>query len=192
MASLSSNWIKHADVDGDGEEELVVVISNACMVFKVKTDDEYELFWYKRFYASWSYVSLKVCDINSDGRAELLFGRTKRINNASDDYTEIYTFDPLSDVQKLTEIPKGLEFVTGFPNPANTTISMEFSLNEHANVSTYLLAENGKIIETRQLGRLSTGTFLNTITTRHLKSGVYFYQIITEQNSVSTKFLVIH
>ncbi len=192
VASLAANWIKSADVDGDGKDELIVVIANACIVFKVKANDEYEVFWYKRFYASWSYISMRVLDIDMDGKVEILIGRRKWITNASDDYTELYSFDPLSDVEQINHQPSQLFLDNNFPNPANSSTTIQFGIPKFGSLSFHIYTLEGKLIKEKYIEGIDAGIHNLTLDTSDLPTGLYLYRMQTQDSFIVKKMFILH
>jgi hypothetical protein len=76
------------------------------------------------------------------------------------------------------------------PNPAKATTSIPFSLLNGAEVSFVMTDMTGKIVQTRDLGTLSSGDHSIDLSTSDLAGGVYYYSVIVDGEKATKKLSV--
>jgi hypothetical protein len=92
-------------------------------------------------------------------------------------------------VSGVNEAQKNGTISNAFPNPANSTISVKYDINEYA--------QNGRIILYDMLGKkvkevaLADKEGTAKINVSDLNQGVYFYTFFVDDKAISTKKLVI-
>ena len=91
----------------------------------------------------------------------------------------------LGDVVADTKVQMNL-----YPNPANNSTVLNYSLNASSNVMMNIYDINGRLISSLDKGRQSSGTHTQVIDVRSMDKGVYMIQIITN-NAVSTAKLIV-
>jgi len=74
-----------------------------------------------------------------------------------------------------------------YPNPASTTLNVDFKSYEGQEITVQLVSMEGQLLESYQL--LSN---LNSIDVRHLSSGIYFVRISREGQMLASEKLVIN
>jgi len=74
-----------------------------------------------------------------------------------------------------------------YPNPASTTLNVDFKSYEGQEITVQLVSMEGQLLESYQL--LSN---LNSIDVRHLSSGIYFVRISREGQVLASEKLLIH
>lgn len=78
-----------------------------------------------------------------------------------------------------------------YPNPFNSTTSIKYRLTESANIKLKLYDILGNEIKTLDDGWRTSGEYTVEISTDKLTTGVYFYQLISDKNIVTKKFLLL-
>jgi hypothetical protein len=91
----------------------------------------------------------------------------------------------LGDVVADTKVQMNL-----YPNPANNSTVLNYSLNASSNVMMNIYDINGRLISSLDKGRQSSGAHTQVIDVRSMDKGVYMIQIITN-NAVSTAKLIV-
>lgn len=75
-----------------------------------------------------------------------------------------------------------------YPNPANDVATVNFQLNEVANVSIEVVDYTGKVISTENLGSVSNGA--HTVNTSNVAEGIYFVNLVVNGNVTTNKLVV--
>ena len=95
-----------------------------------------------------------------------------------------YIIDKFADV---AENSSSINKIQAYPNPANQFANIVYDLNENSEMVIYNIL--GEKIESYQMNR---GAGIVKINTANFKSGTYIYQIISESNIKSTKYLIVN
>lgn len=104
--------------------------------------------------------------------------------------TEFNILDYCSDGGvRLIDAIGNLELKQNYPNPANETTTIEFSILEEGNHSLYLQDLNGIVVLDVFEDYLRPGSYINTINTKQLSSGLYNLVLKTP---TQTKNILIH
>lgn len=86
---------------------------------------------------------------------------------------------------------KGLtSSLNAYPNPANTNVNVNFSINESANVEMTVISVTGDVVYNNNFGSIAAGKYSKNINVSELANGIYFYTLNVNGN-VTTKKLVI-
>lgn len=96
-------------------------------------------------------------------------------------------FDVSLGVDDSKELSTSLN---AFPNPANTNVNVNFSVNESANVDMSVISVTGDVVYNNNFGTIAAGKYSENINVSELANGVYFYTL-TVNGNVTTKKLVI-
>jgi len=87
--------------------------------------------------------------------------------------------------------PKNFELYQNFPNPFNPTTTIEYELAETSKVNIVLYDIIGKKVATLKNEKQSPGKYKVDWNAKNFSSGIYYYQLITDQGYVKTKKLVV-
>ncbi len=80
-----------------------------------------------------------------------------------------------------------------YPNPANNTVNMPFSLAADANVNVSIMNTVGQVISSQSFGRVTAGVKKTaTFSISGLANGVYFYCIDVDGVRTTNRFVVSH
>jgi hypothetical protein len=90
----------------------------------------------------------------------------------------------LNDAKELTSS------LNAYPNPANTNVNVNFSINESANVEMTVISVTGDVVYNNNFGSIAAGKYSKNINVSELANGIYFYTLNVNGN-VTTKKLVI-
>ncbi len=95
---------------------------------------------------------------------------------------------PVTSVDKV--IPEDYKLEQNYPNPFNPTTVIRYQLSATANTKLTIYDSLGK--EVRQLvnGLQTPGSYSYNFTANDLASGIYYYQLVTE-NFTDTKKMVL-
>lgn len=89
----------------------------------------------------------------------------------------------------LNELSENITVAEVSPNPTNNNSILNFTARSNENVSIQVVDVAGKVMQTEDLGNISTGGHSVNILSNDFKSGVYFVNIVSN-NGVVTKKLI--
>ena len=95
------------------------------------------------------------------------------------------------DFVELEEIEKTIQEVNLFPNPTNNILNVAFELTNNSDVKMMVMSLTGQVVEMRDL-KLEEGTQQLKIDANRFDSGVYFIHLITNDERISKKFIVVN
>ncbi|NNF33312.1 MAG: T9SS type A sorting domain-containing protein [Saprospiraceae bacterium] len=121
-----------------------------------------------------------VIDVNGDGVADIIGLNT--VNNA----IQIWG---LSNSTSVDEIESKLQSLSNFPNPFNSTTTIEYQLDEAGAVSVELRDAAGSLKSQTYLGSKPVGIHREEINMHAFQGGVYYYSIIVD-GIVSTQKMI--
>ncbi len=91
-------------------------------------------------------------------------------------------------IDKVTK--GGLSLFAAYPNPANSTININFSLDKSSKVDIEVYDITGKIVKTISNNNLVEGTNSIGVDVSTLEAGSYLYSINANGNKMFSKFMV--
>lgn len=112
----------------------------------------------------------------------------------TEDISEAVTDIDVSDMAETVDAaarqaaPTTIGDVNIFPNPANQYINVEYTNIESAEVQLFIMDINGRIIQ-HQILNNALGQQRIQLDVNDLSSGFYFIQLVTEDTTVSKKFV---
>lgn len=92
-------------------------------------------------------------------------------------------------IDNINLIERGSQKV--FPNPANESANLIYSLTEATNITVRVYTTTGVLVDTYNPGIQNTGLNQLTINTTNLSQGMYIYSIATEKGVRNGNFSVI-
>jgi hypothetical protein len=111
---------------------------------------------------------------------------------AADAFRVIYR-GPLSSIaDEIT--PKYFTLYQNYPNPFNAQTTIRFDLKEASKVRLRIFNSVGELVETLVDQELGSGThevIFDTNSKRHLASGTYYYNLLTEKSSQTKGMILI-
>lgn len=78
-----------------------------------------------------------------------------------------------------------------YPNPFHPTTTIKFRLLEDSNVQLRIYDITGRLVQTLLDENLSSGTHEQTFDANGLASGIYFYQLVTDEHTAAKKMTLI-
>jgi hypothetical protein len=102
-------------------------------------------------------------------------------------------YDSISTVSVMnisTEVPNKYNLMQNYPNPFNPITNVKFSIINSGNVKLVVYDIQGREVQTLLNERLQPGTYEVPFDGSNLTSGVYFYQLISD-NYIETKRMVM-
>lgn len=100
------------------------------------------------------------------------------------------SFDPLTDLEELSDVPNVYFLQQNYPNPFNPTTSIQFSIKQSAVTSLVLYDILGQKVKTLFEKDLKAGIHNYSLDASDLSSGLYLYQI-QSGNFIATKKLML-
>lgn len=112
------------------------------------------------------------------------------------EWSEVWTFTTSKEQEVVTSVDPGEQPVqTGisqnYPNPFNPSTNIEFSLEEIQNVSLKVYDMAGRQVAVLVDGMRQAGRHSSTFKADHLASGVYFYRLVTDNQSFTKKMTLL-
>jgi hypothetical protein len=91
----------------------------------------------------------------------------------------------------IEEMPTALSNVSdNYPNPFSTYSTIDFVLNNRANVSLMVTDMSGRMVQNQYLGMLSAGSHKATLSADNLADGIYFYTLTINGENITRKMVV--
>jgi hypothetical protein len=125
-----------------------------------------------------------------DGDKLILAGYTNRINT-EDDAVVIKYSGPIGIINYSNEIPNGFELSQNYPNPFNPNTVFKFKVPYESNVRLVVYDVNGKNIETLVEENFKAGVYEYQWVGTKYSSGVYFYNLSTDNYSETKKMILL-
>ena len=67
--------------------------------------------------------------------------------------------------------------ISAFPNPANSTLNINYALNKNSNMEISLFDVNGMLVNEQKIGNQKAGIYTYELDVRSLSKGVYYYNL---------------
>lgn len=93
--------------------------------------------------------------------------------------------------QNGTEVPEGFDLKQNYPNPFNPSTKIEFDINQTGFVLLKVYDLRGRELKTLVSKELKAGSYSYSFNGGNLSSGVYFYSLISSNNRVDKKMMLI-
>jgi len=180
------------DIDGDGEEEIVMSADYFFLVLKFTgspNNQNYNIWYFNlRQFGTGETWTVKAYDINYDGKKELFFDTYTRRDSMGQNYfksiNRIFKPNFVVNVNEQTEnTPYKFYLYSNYPNPFNPSTNIKFALNEFSNVSIKIYNILGKEVKLLLNENLPTGEHTVQWNGKddkgnYLPGGVYFIQMV--------------
>lgn len=93
----------------------------------------------------------------------------------------------------IANVSGNVNIGVAYPNPANNTVSIPFTLATDANVNVSIMNTAGQVISSQSLGKVASGSLkTTTFSTAGLANGMYFYSIDVDGVRNTGRFAVTH
>lgn len=100
-----------------------------------------------------------------------------------------YTVTSLTNKNSKNETPHYI-LKQNYPNPFNSLTKIEYVLSEPCNVKMNIYDSAGRLVKTIGNNYKSSGNYHLLFDGKELSSGIYFYQLITD-NTIKTKSMIL-
>ena len=135
-----------------------------------------------------SSIGNSVCDMidvrSSDG---LVVVATHASGIYSTTITSVNDIVTVEDIQASTYDLT----LTNYPNPVNESTTIEFVLNNKANVTLQIWDAYGRLMETLVNAKLSEGKHTIVFNKKNLKSGIYYYSLTADRKRKTNKMVIV-
>lgn len=108
------------------------------------------------------------------------------------DYWIWPVFIPDSSVGNSAITLRDLSLYRAFPNPADNSVTVNFTINNPSDVWIDFVDATGKIISSQDFGFQLSGKHSMTIDVSKLSTGIYFYSIVTPNERLFSRIEVVH
>ena len=89
------------------------------------------------------------------------------------------------------EIVNGFELYQNYPNPFNPETKIEYTINKSSDIRLDVYNVNGKLIKTLVKQRQIPGNYFVTFSGENFSSGIYYYVLVSDENIVSKKMVLL-
>ena len=135
-------------------------------------------------------------NINSDDFNEISIGTFQYTDDTHEGINKsyIYSYLNINDINQErsnVDLPIGFHLLQNYPNPFNAMTHIEYYVEHSGKVKIILYDIQGRIVQIIENGYKNAGFHKTTIDGDKLSSGIYFYQIITNEYSEIKKMTLI-
>jgi len=95
-------------------------------------------------------------------------------------------------LSSVNSLPSQFASISTYPNPANSTTSIDITTLEDMKADLSIYDINGRIISTIHSGELRAGQHHFVVDLKDFASGIYAYKLTTEKGSLSRRLVVSH
>lgn len=160
------NYFNNDEVDVNGRRKLMAVDENGVVI--------------KDFGSAYDFDIIQVFP-TSDNKYRISISKVN--SNWEFTATEIYSLPGVVSTSNARLVPTAQRMQSPFPNPANSTISLPYKLQQGETSVMRILNINGQLIESKNIGSDFEQILLNV---SNYRKGMYIYEV----NGVSNRFVV--
>ncbi|MBK9097587.1 MAG: T9SS type A sorting domain-containing protein [bacterium] len=91
----------------------------------------------------------------------------------------------------VNEVPSTLNLEQNFPNPFNPSTTIKFSIPEQSHIKLKVYDLLGRVVSTLVDEILDAGFYQKVFDASNLGSGIYFYSLSTDKNTITKKMLLL-
>jgi len=102
-----------------------------------------------------------------------------------------YEGEPFGLDPQNTSVPTKFRLEQNYPNPFNPVTTIKYSVPKPGDVKLTIYDMNGKLIKVLVDSRHTTGNYIETLDMSIYASGVYLYELSTEDITISKKMILI-
>jgi hypothetical protein len=151
----------------------------------------FQINWASRVYNP-MYISIGEVFISDSLPFNGLYNYVRKVANLWVDPSLKLKFDTTVGVEKIeAEIPQSFSLFQNYPNPFNPSTTIKFTLPISSNVKLNVYNALGQLVETLVDKEMESGYHEVNFDASKLTSGVYFYQLQTDNNISVKKMLLM-
>ncbi len=105
-------------------------------------------------------------------------------------YFSAYVRCPSCPTLNVANINRDLTGVSAYPNPANTDVTITYSLKNTAKANISITNTVGQVVASKEASATANGKVV--ISTANLTNGIYFYTVEANGERVTNRFVVAH
>jgi hypothetical protein len=186
---LSEPSLDASDIDGDGRIELSMLVGSDLYVFKSSADNSYYLWFFRRIPNA---DAVTFCDINHDGRQELLISSLE-FSSIGRGWliARVFKASPLVSVVDEKAAPQRFELEQNYPNPFNPSTTITYDLPSRSHLTLKIFNLLGEEAATLVDGEVNAGKHSEVWNAAGMASGVYFCRLQTGEKVMSRKLLLV-
>lgn len=98
---------------------------------------------------------------------------------------------PLSVVSSTGNVESLISEFSIAPNPLSSEATVQYTLLETAPVTMNIYDSRGALVESRYLGNLSAGVYVESLDATRLANGLYSYSLVTAKGVMTKRFIVV-
>jgi hypothetical protein len=202
LVSLFTNYLQASDIDGDGEEELIISLANYLLILKFSgksNQHSYDIFYVKFGEATQpgaEFFPVSIANLDLDSKKDILLSFYKFQYPTVFGFSYILKQDYTSDIQVYNvNDDKGIN-LNSFPSPFNSFNTIRFKINENSNAKLRVFNSLGKEIVLLLNKSLSPGEYNIHWDAKDkygnlLPSGIYLISLQTEKLVKTIKTILL-
>ncbi|MEM6723929.1 MAG: T9SS type A sorting domain-containing protein, partial [Bacteroidota bacterium] len=98
---------------------------------------------------------------------------------------------PLALTTSSSDVTGVFDDLELFPNPANSTATINYTISESSDLQFRLFAANGQMVKTGSFGTQASGQYTEQLDLNDLAEGFYIFQLITDNGGTAYHKLTI-
>ncbi|GAB5407719.1 MAG: hypothetical protein BalsKO_00840 [Balneolaceae bacterium] len=120
-----------------------------------------------------------------------------RIGNLNEEFVVFDTPTPgtqngvINSTENDFDTPSGIQLFQNYPNPFNPETTISFQLDKPTELSLEIYTIDGRLVQTLANSRYLSGTHSIRFDASSLSSGMYFYWLKTENQSLTKRLILI-
>tara|TARA_R110000868_G_scaffold235273_5_gene489058 strand:+ start:452 stop:2779 length:2328 start_codon:yes stop_codon:yes gene_type:complete len=119
----------------------------------------------------------------SDGHSKFVFFESPTPGASNDGL--------INSIQLETDLPAEIQLFQNYPNPFNPETTISFQLNTSSDIKLEVFSIEGRLIQTLINARYLSGVHSIRFDASSLSSGMYFYRLKTENQSLTKRLVLI-
>jgi hypothetical protein len=93
--------------------------------------------------------------------------------------------------ERISDIPSGTHLFPAYPNPFNPTTNIRYQIANAGHVNLSVYDQIGRLVAVLENGVMSAGVHQVTFDANYLASGVYIYRLVTGEQQLTGKMILI-
>lgn len=176
-----AHWIETKAIDLNHDDLVDLMVAGyGSEIFYLQNNDDFS-------FSEWMYptsdsncLAMEIGDFNGDGVYDMVYGK----NPAKIVFSVIDEFIPVGILEDQILQEKSILLLQNSPNPFNKSTTFQFNLGSATAGAFSLFDNSGRLIFKKNINAPQK---ILEITGGKLKSGIYYYQLKTNEGDVVTK-----